>query len=50
VFGEVIDADDQAVVDAIVVDDVLESIDIEGEEAILATQADRVSAWNDILG
>lgn len=50
VFGEVIDADDQAVVDAIVVDDVLESIDIEGEEATLATQADRVSAWNDILG
>jgi peptidyl-prolyl cis-trans isomerase B (cyclophilin B) len=50
VFGEVIDADDQAVVDAILVDDVLESIEIEGEEAILAAQADRVSAWNDILG
>jgi peptidyl-prolyl cis-trans isomerase B (cyclophilin B) len=50
VFGEVINADDQAVVDAIVVDDVLESIDVEGEEAILAAQADRVSAWNDILG
>lgn len=50
VFGEVIDADDQAVVDAIVVDDILESIEIEGEEAVLAAQADRVSAWNDILG
>ena len=50
VFGEVIDADDQAVVDAIAVDDVLESIDLEGEEAILTEQADRVSAWNDILG
>lgn len=50
VFGEVIDADDQAVVDSIVVDDVLESIDLEGEDAILAAQADRVSSWNDILG
>lgn len=50
VFGEVIDADDQAVVDAIVVDDMLESIEIEGEEAVLAAQAERVSAWNDILG
>ncbi len=29
VFGEVIDADDQAVVDSIAVDDVLESIDLE---------------------
>jgi peptidyl-prolyl cis-trans isomerase B (cyclophilin B) len=50
VFGEVIDADDQAVVNAIAVDDVLESIDLEGEDAILAAQADRVSAWNDTLG
>lgn len=50
VFGEVIDADDQAVVDSIAVDDVLESIDLEGEDAILAAQADRVSSWNDILG
>jgi peptidyl-prolyl cis-trans isomerase B (cyclophilin B) len=50
VFGEVIDADDQAVVDAIVVGDVLKSIDLEGEEAILTAQADRVSAWNETLG
>ena len=35
---------------AIAMDDVLESIELEGEEAILAAQADRVSAWNDILG
>ena len=50
VFGEVLDADDQAVVDAIAVDDILESIELEGEEAILAAQAERVSAWNEILG
>ena len=50
VFGEVLDADDQAVVDAIVMDDILESIELEGEEAILAAQAERVSAWNEILG
>ena len=50
VFGEVIDASDQAVVNAIVADDVLESIDLEGEGAILAAQAERVAAWNDALG
>ena len=49
VFGEVLDADDQAVVDAIAVDDILESIELEGEEAILAAEAERVSAWNEIL-
>jgi peptidyl-prolyl cis-trans isomerase B (cyclophilin B) len=50
VFGEVLDADDQAVVNAIAMGDVLESIELEGEEAILAAQAERVSAWNEILG
>jgi peptidyl-prolyl cis-trans isomerase B (cyclophilin B) len=50
VFGEVLDAGDQAVVNAIAVGDTLESIELEGEEAVLAAQADRVSAWNDILG
>ena len=50
VFGEVLDADDQAVVDAIAVGDILESIELEGEEAVLAAQAERVSGWNDILG
>ena len=47
VFGEVLDAADQAVVDAIAMGDILESIELEGEEAILAAQAERVSAWND---
>jgi len=50
VFGEVLDADDQAVVDAIAMGDILESIAHEGEEAVLAAQADRVKAWNEILG
>jgi len=49
VFGEVLDADDQAVVDAIAVDDILESLELEGEEAILAAEAERISAWNEIL-
>jgi peptidyl-prolyl cis-trans isomerase B (cyclophilin B) len=50
VFGEVLGADDQAVVDAIAMGDILESIDLEGEEAILEAEADRISAWNEILG
>jgi peptidyl-prolyl cis-trans isomerase B (cyclophilin B) len=50
VFGEVLSADDQVVVDAIVVGDILESIQLEGEEAVLAAQADRVKAWDEILG
>jgi peptidyl-prolyl cis-trans isomerase B (cyclophilin B) len=50
VFGEVLDAGDQAVVDAIAIGDILESVELEGEEAILAAQAEQVSAWNDILG
>jgi hypothetical protein len=32
------------------VDDILESIELEGEEAILTAEAERVSAWNEILG
>ncbi len=50
VFGEVLDASDQAVVDAIEMGDILESIELEGEDAVLSAQADRISAWNDILG
>ena len=50
VFGEVLDADDQAVVNAIEMGDILESIELEGAEAVLADQADRINAWNDILG
>ena len=50
VFGEALDAGDQAVIDAIAKGDILESIELEGEEEVLAAEAERVSAWNDILG
>ena len=50
VFGEVLDAADQQVVNAIGVGDTITSIDLEGEEAVLQSQADRVSAWNEVLG
>ena len=50
VFGEVLDAADQEVVNAIGVGDTIASIDLEGEESVLQSQADRVSAWNEVLG
>ena len=50
VFGEILGERDQVVVNAIEVDDILQSIDLEGEEAILAAEAERISAWNEILG
>ena len=50
VFGEVLGASDQAVVDAIAGGDTIESIEISGGEAVLASQADRVRAWNEVLG
>ena len=50
VFGEVLSAHDQAVVDAIVVGDTIESVEVEGAESVLTDQADRVSAWNEVLG
>ena len=50
VFGAVFDADDQKVVDAIVVGDTISSIEIEGGDAVLESQSDRVSAWNEVLG
>lgn len=50
VFGEVLDAADQDVVNAIDVGDSIVSIDLDGEAAVLENQADRVSAWNEVLG
>jgi len=50
VFGAVVDANDQAVIDAIAVGDTIESIELTGEEAILASQAERIGAWNQVLG
>jgi peptidyl-prolyl cis-trans isomerase B (cyclophilin B) len=50
VFGEVVGATDQAVVDSIEMGDTIASIELAGEEGLLASQADRINAWNDILG
>jgi peptidyl-prolyl cis-trans isomerase B (cyclophilin B) len=50
VFGEVLGAEDQAVVDAVRQGDGLESITLEGDaDAVLAAQADRVATWNAAL-
>jgi peptidyl-prolyl cis-trans isomerase B (cyclophilin B) len=50
VFGAVIDSNDQNVVNAIGVGDTIESIEISGEEQLLQSQADRIAAWNEVLG
>jgi peptidyl-prolyl cis-trans isomerase B (cyclophilin B) len=50
VFGEVLDASDQEVVDSIAMGDTIVSIDLENEDAVLEDQADRVTAWNEVLG
>ncbi len=50
VFGEVLGADDQAVVNAVQQGDKLESITLEGDaDAVLAAQANRVATWNATL-
>ena len=50
VFGEVLDSSDQDVVDSIGVGDTIVGIELEGEASVLESQADRVSAWNEVLG
>ena len=50
VFGAVVDSSDQAVVDAIAVGDTIVSIELDGEQSILEDQAERVEAWNQVLG
>ena len=50
VFGAVLDSSDQAVVDAIAVGDTIVSIELDGEQDILDSQAERVTAWNQVLG
>ena len=50
VFGSVIQSSDQDIVNAIAEGDTIETIEISGEEQLLQSQADRISAWNDILG
>ena len=50
VFGEVLGAEDQAVVDSIAVGDTIDAVEVSGAEAVLEAQADRVKAWNETLG
>ena len=51
VFGEVVSAADQAVVDAIRQGDQIRTARIEGDSgALLAAQAERVAGWNAALG
>lgn len=51
VFGEVVSAADQAVVDAIRQGDLIQTAVIEGDvSALLAAQAERVAQWNAALG
>lgn len=50
VFGEVLGADDQGVVDAVAVGDTISSINVTGAEAVLENQSERISAWNEVLG
>jgi hypothetical protein len=50
VFGSVLDSTDQAVVDSIVVGDIISGIVITGAEDLLENQAQRVSEWNSVLG
>ena len=50
VFGAVLGADDQKIVDAIRANDKLERITLEGDaDAVLAAQAARVAEWNKVL-
>jgi len=50
VFGSVVDAGDQAVVDSIQVGDTIEAIELQGEQDILDSQSERVTSWNQVLG
>lgn len=50
VFGEVLGAEDQAVVNAIAGGDTIESVTVSGESEVLESQAARVAEWNEKLG
>lgn len=50
VFGEVASAEDQAVVNAIVGGDSIQTIELSGDvDALLEAQADRVKEWNEYV-
>lgn len=46
VFGEVLDAQDQAVVDSIAMGDTIEKVTVEGVDGILAQHSERIDEWN----
>ena len=51
VFGEVLGAEDMAVVNAIVGGDKIETVTLSGDaDTVLAAQASRVAEWNQVLG
>ena len=50
VFGAIIDDSDQAVVDGIEMGDTIVSVELEGEQVVLDSQAERINAWNQVLG
>ena len=50
VFGEVVSAEDQKVVDSIAQKDVIQSIEIEGDTtALLTSQGAAIAAWTDMM-
>lgn len=49
VFGCICSAEDQQVVDAIAAGDQIESVSVEGGEAVLAQNAERIEEWNRVL-
>ena len=50
VFGAIIDDSDQAVVDGIEMGDTIVSVELAGEQVVLDSQAERINAWNQVLG
>lgn len=50
VFGAIVDADDQKVVDAIAQGDRIDKVTLEGDvDAVLAAQSEHVAEWNKVL-
>ncbi len=50
VFGEVVDAEDQKVVDAIKQGDSIDKVTLEGDvDAVLAARSERIAEWNKVL-
>ncbi len=46
VFGEVMEHEDQAVVDAIAMGDTIDKVTVEGVDELLKAQSDRIAEWN----